>query len=405
MLERRPTRTWAATHVQRFTVSFEYPVIFTRHAFDPVNPAFVDAVASRDPTLKRHRLAVFVDEGVLAAMPGLERALRRYVEAHRERLELAGDLVRVVGGEACKNDGAVIERLVRALSDRAVDRHSYAVAIGGGAVLDAVGYAAATFHRGVRHIRLPTTVLSQDDSGIGVKNAVNHLGFKNLLGTFAPPAAVINDGDFIDCLPARGKRSGMAEAVKVALIRDAAFFAWIAENAASLAAFDPDVLDALIERSALLHMRQIATGGDPFETGSSRPLDYGHWSAHKLEMLTHHRLDHGEAVAIGVAIDTRLSTMMGLLAPGLDEQVCRLLETLGFELWAEALNLRDGGGRLALLKGLRDFQEHLGGELTVTLLAAIGKGVDVHAIDESLVEQAIAWLESRGRARSASHAA
>jgi 3-dehydroquinate synthase len=405
VLERRPTRTWGATHVQRFTVSYEYPVIFTRNALHPDNPVLADAIAGRDDVAKRHRLAVFVDEGLLTVMPEIGETLRHYGEAHRASLEIVGEIVLVPGGEAPKNDPTAIHRIVQALADRSIDRHSYAIAIGGGAVLDAVGYASAIFHRGVRHIRLPTTVLSQDDSGVGVKNAVNWLGLKNLLGTFAPPAAVINDSAFIDCLPPRGKRSGMAEAVKVALIRDAAFFAWIEDSATALAAFDPGTLGTLIERSALLHMRQIATGGDPFETGSSRPLDFGHWSAHKLEMLTRHGLDHGEAVAIGMALDTRLSVLMGLLSPGRDEQVCRVLETLGFELWSDALAMRDQSSRPVIVQGLRDFQEHLGGELTVTLLAEIGVGFDVHAIDERLVEQSIAWLEGRRRNRRASHAA
>jgi 3-dehydroquinate synthase len=264
-------------------------------------------------------------------------------------------------------------------------------------VLDGVGYAAAIFHRGVRHIRLPTTVLAQNDSGVGVKNAINATGTKNLIGTFAPPFAVINDGVFIDRLPAREKRAGMAEAVKVALIRDGDFFHWLERHSEALAAFDANGLDILIQRSATLHMRQIALGGDPFETGSARPLDYGHWAAHKLEMLTDHTLSHGEAVAIGVALDARYSVLAGLLAPGEDARVCRLLKALGFALWHDALLTRASDGRLVVLDGLRDFQEHLGGELTITLLGGIGRGVEVHEIDCALVEQATAWLASKWR--------
>jgi 3-dehydroquinate synthase len=184
----------------------------------------------------------------------------------------------------------------------------------------------------------------------------------------------------------------MAEAVKVALIRDGDFFAWIESRARELAAFEGNSLDRLIERCAELHMRQIAYGGDPFETGSSRPLDFGHWSAHKLEMLTAHRLGHGEAVAIGIALDARYSVLAGLLRAGEDERIRRLLAALGFQLWDDALVRRDGQGRLAVLGGLRDFQEHLGGDLTITLLSDIGLAVDVHEMDATLVEQAIEWL-------------
>src|SRR6187402_1345070 len=130
-------------------------------------------------------------------------------------------------------------------------------AVGGGAVLDAAGFAAAIFHRGVRHIRCPTTVLAQADSGVGVKNAINAFGLKNLLGTFAPPFAVINDSAFLDKLPARDKRAGIAEAVKVALIRDADFFTWLEAEAEALARFAPNALDTLVRRCALLHMHQI----------------------------------------------------------------------------------------------------------------------------------------------------
>jgi 3-dehydroquinate synthase len=312
-------------------------------------------------------------------------------------MAVIGEMVRVPGGEDIKNDPAAIQELIRALRERAIDRHSYAVAIGGGAVLDAVGYAAAIFHRGVRHIRLPTTVLAQNDSGVGVKNAINADGAKNLIGTFAPPFAVINDGAFIDRLPPREKRGGMAEAVKVALIRDADFFHWLERHAKALAAFDANGLDILIQRSAALHMRQIAHGGDPFETGSARPLDYGHWSAHKLETLTEHRLSHGEAVAIGIALDARYSCLAGLLPPGDDARICCLLRGLGFSLWHDALLANAGDGGLAVLAGLRDFQEHLGGELTITLLAGIGRGFEVHEIDHALVTAAIAWLGEKWR--------
>jgi 3-dehydroquinate synthase len=391
VLDRSPVRAWGQTHVQRFSVTYDCPVVFTRGAFDPDNPRLLDVLCRREPT-KKHRLAVFIDDGVRSAYPQLENDIARYAAAHSDWLEIAGAVIAVPGGEAAKNDPGLAQELMSALMERRIDRHSYAVVIGGGAVLDAVGYAAAIFHRGVRLVRFPTTVLAQDDSGVGVKNAVNAFGVKNLIGTFAPPFAVINDGDFIDRLPAREKRAGMAEAVKVALIRDGEFFAWIERRARELASFEPDSLDCLIERCAELHMRQIACGGDPFETGSSRPLDFGHWAAHKLEMLTGHRLGHGEAVAIGIALDARYSVLAGLLKAGGDERIRRLLTALGFHLWDDALVCRDDGGELAVLRGLRDFQEHLGGELTITLLRDIGIGLDLHEMNVALVERAIEWL-------------
>ena len=233
---------------------------------------------------------------------------------------------------------------------------------------------------------------------MGVKNGVNLFGQKNYVGTFAPPFAVLNDHDFIDALPARDKVAGMAEAVKVALIRDARFFDWIERHADELAAFDEGALRRLIARCAELHMHQIGHGGDPFESGSARPLDYGHWSAHRLETLTRYHLRHGEAVAIGIALDTRYSVACGLLDSGSEERVCRLLERLGFHLWhpvLEAREAREADDGHALLQGLADFREHLGGELTITLLAGIGDGVEVHEMDDTLVLRCIDWLGRR----------
>lgn len=389
-----PLQRTSDIRLQSFSVAYDYPVAFTADAFDPDNCCLIDVLKRREPD-KRHRVAVFIDDGVTSAMPDLAARIANYAAVHAQHMELIDAPVAVAGGETCKNDPETVPRLLAALSKFAVDRHSFAIAVGGGAVLDAVGYAAAIFHRGARHIRFPTTVLAQCDSGVGVKNAVNSLGLKNLLGTFAPPWAIVNDSDFIDMLPPREKRAGMAEAVKVALIRDRGFFGWLENNAAALARFSPLPLDRLIKDSAELHMRQIRLGGDPFEAGSARPLDFGHWSAHKLEYLSRNAVSHGEAVAIGVALDTRYSVMTGLLAEGEDERVLRLLKQLGFTLWHDALKQRDAQGRLSLQQGLADFREHLGGELTVTLLAEIGRGVEVHEMDGGLIDSCIAWLEAR----------
>jgi 3-dehydroquinate synthase len=384
------------TYLQRFTVAYEYPVVFTEGLFRPDNPVLARTLARLEPD-RRHRCLVFVDEGLLAVRPGLAREIEVYARHHARTIELVAPPLTVPGGEKIKNDLFHIEWMMGLVYDHRLDRHSFILAVGGGAVLDAVGLVAATSHRGIRLVRVPTTVLAQNDSGVGVKNAVNLRGSKNFVGTFAPPFAVLNDLDFVDLLPARDKVAGMAEAVKVALIRDADFFHWLERHALALAAFDRPAMAFMIRRCAELHMHQIAHGGDPFETGSARPLDFGHWAAHKLESLTRHHLRHGEAVAIGIALDTRYSVLAGLLEPGAEERVCALLELLGFRLWSPALEARTAEGGLAVLAGLQEFREHLGGELTVTLLEAIGRGVEVHAIDESLVVEAIRWLAERAR--------
>ena len=380
--------------LQAFSVAYEFPVVFTSGLFQPENRVLVETVSRLEPD-RRHRCLFFVDDGLLAARPALREEIRAYAERHGDRIDLVADPVAVPGGEKIKIDLHFVEGMQRQLFEHRIDRHSYVVAIGGGAVLDAVGLVAATTHRGVRLVRVPTTVLAQNDSGIGVKNGVNLYEQKNFVGTFAPPFAVLNDLDFIEELPAREKIAGMAEAVKVALIRDADFFRWLQRHADDLVVFERNAMAYMIRRCAELHMNQIARGGDPFETGSARPLDFGHWAAHRLETLTHYHLRHGEAVAIGIALDTRYSVLRGLLAPAAEAEVRFLLEHLGFRLWHPALDKRSADGRHAILDGLREFREHLGGELTVTLLSDLGVGVEVHEIDEALMLDSIAWLKER----------
>ncbi|MCC7250305.1 MAG: 3-dehydroquinate synthase [Hyphomicrobium sp.] len=380
---------------QRFSVAYEFSVAFTRDVFSRENKTLFELITEHGKSA-RNLIAVVIDESVVREMPDIKRRIAAYVEAWPE-LTLAG-IDALVGGEASKNDPELVLGLQRRFVEYGLDRHSYVVCVGGGAVLDVVGYAAATTHRGIRHIRVPTTVLAQNDSGVGVKNGINAFGMKNMLGTFVPPFAVINDSAFIDVLPGRDKRAGMAEAVKVALIRDKEFFEWLEEKAEALAIFASEPLDKLIRHCALLHMRQIAHGGDPFERGSVRPLDFGHWAAHKLEVLSDYELRHGEAVAIGIALDTRYSVLAGLLPAGEDLRVARLLRRLGFELWHEACDRRDERGCRLLLNGLEEFREHLGGELTITLLSEVGVGIEVHAMDAGMIGEALDWLRTEANA-------
>lgn len=386
--------TESSVHWQEFAVPYRYPVHFTENLFAAENPTLARTVCRLEPEL-RHRCLFFVDDGVAKAIPELVESIVAYAARHACAIDLVARPIEVPGGERIKQDLFFVEQMQQAIYEHHIDRHSFVVAVGGGAVLDAVGLVAATSHRGVRHIRVPTTVLAQNDSGVGVKNGVNLYNSKNFVGTFAPPFAVLNDLAFVDRLPARDRIGGLAEAVKVALIRDATFFVWLERNAEALATFSRPETATMIRRCAELHMRQIAHGGDPFESGSARPLDYGHWSAHKLESLTRHHVRHGEAVAIGVALDTRYSVRAGLLVPGSEDRVACLLELLGFRLWHPALEKREADGRLAIMVGLQEFREHLGGELTVTLLKEIGVGIEVHEIDTDLMAECIGWLAAR----------
>jgi 3-dehydroquinate synthase len=289
----------------------------------------------------------------------------------------------------------LVDRLYERIHDLRLDRHSFFVIVGGGAVLDLAGYVAATTHRGVRTVRIPSTVLGQNDSGIGVKNGVNAFGLKNYIGTFAPPFAVINDGDFISTLSDRDAAAGIAESIKVALVRDSEFFVWLEAHGRDLAQRRPDAMNYMIRRGAELHMTHIAESGDPFERGSARPLDFGHWVAHKLETMSGHRLRHGEAVAIGMAVDSRYSVEAGLLEEAALDRICNVIDRIGLPLWDEALLSTKDTDQRVILDGLEEFREHLGGRLTVTLLRDIGKGIEVHEMDRDRILSALRWLEDK----------
>lgn len=378
-------------HLQRIVVQHAFPVVFTRHLFSPRNPALFTALV-RGGENRRHRCLVLLDQGVLAAFPQLPAQIRAYFAAHGKSLQLVRAPLALAGGEAIKQSARPIRRMVQALRAGNICRHSLCVAVGGGAFLDAAGFAAALFHRGVRLVRVPTTALAQCDSGVGVKNAINFAGAKNLLGTFAPPWAVLIDTAFLDRLPRSLLLDGIAEAIKVAAVKDAAFFRAIARAAARIRKCDRPTIRRLLKRGALLHLDHIARSGDPYELGTARPLDYGHWAAHRLETLSGHRLSHGHAVAAGIALDALYAARTGLLPAPQARRLVATLRACGLPVYAPEMSKTDRRGRLALFAGLEEFRAHLGGELTLTMPAPLGARVEIHAVDEALMADCIAAL-------------
>lgn len=332
------------------------------------------------------RVQVFIDDHLAAAAPQLEQRLRNTLAGFTM---VIGPMHRVPGGEPIKNDWGHVQSLLGAMNDARLCRRSYAVAIGGGAVLDAVGLAATLTHRGVRLVRVPTTTLAQADSCAAVKNGVNAFGRKNHLGAFSAPWGVIVDPDLLTTLTREHWIAGFSEAVKVGLIKDSALFEHIERSAPAIAARDMPAAWPIIQRSLDLHIRHITTGGDPFELTHARPLDFGHWAAHKLESLTNHRISHGHAVAIGIAIDTVYSSLIGLLPPAHADRVLQCLRRLGFALADPALS-----DPSSLMGGIEEFREHLGGRLCIAQLAAIGQGVDVPDIDFDRMLAAIRRIAS-----------
>ncbi len=381
---------------QAFAVPFRYSVRFTHDVFAEGNPALASVL--RAAGARQARVLVVVDGGLAEATPGLVRRVERYFRAHRDRLALVRKPLVVPGGENAKNGWASVREIMVAAGAEHLDRQSYVVAAGGGSVLDMAGFAASLVHRGLRLVRLPSTVLAQNDAGIGVKNGMNDGGAKNFAGTFAPPFAVINDFDLLKTLPQREWVGGLAEAFKVAIIKDRAFFVWLCRRADALRQRDQAAMERVIHKTAALHLRHIATSGDPFEAGSARPLDFGHWAAHRLELMSNFTFGHGHAVAVGIALDSTYAMLKRLITPVERDAIIQGLSACGLPVWSPLLERAGAHGAPDVLAGLEQFREHLGGRLCITLPAPLGSKTEVHRVSQPLMERAIGLLRPLGGA-------
>lgn len=369
---------------QSFHVDFEYKIQFTEDLFNKENAIFKKLLQVENPARIKRKLLFVADAKVLQHFPNLWQSIIQYFEGN-EYVDCIKEIIEVPGGELVKNDTQYFDKIIDAIDRHGIDRHSYIAAIGGGSTLDLTGYASTVAHRGIKQIRIPTTVLSQNDSGVGVKNGINYKGKKNFLGTFSPPFAVLNDAQFLTTLSDRDWVGGISEAVKVALIKDPDFFHWMNEHAEALSNRDMTLMKYLIERCAELHTEHIGSG-DPFELGSSRPLDFGHWSAHKLEQLSDFQILHGEAVSLGIALDCAYSYLDERISREELDAIIFLLKRCKLPITHELIQI--DSLEHPIFKGLEEFREHLGGQLTIMLLQKIGKGIEVHELDHVKVMQA-----------------
>lgn len=373
-----------------FSVGYNYPTIFTTRAFDVANLTLVSTLTRLNEG-RRHRVVFYADAAL--ATPQLLTDIEKYCKAHSDVIELVAPVKAVTGGFEIKNNPEFIISTLKELGELHIDRQSFVVVIGGGSVIDAVGLAVALLHRGARLVRMPTTVLGQDDAGVGVKNGIDFNGQKNFMGCFAPPFAVINDLSFLETLSDEDWFGGFAEAIKVSIIRDGSFFEQIEQAASAICNRDISIAEQIIRRSAELHLRQISKGGDPFEFGSARPLDFGHWAAHRLEVISGHELGHGYAVSVGIALDTIYAEKLGLITSDEATRIIALLRALKLPIYSSWLEVTDETGKLLLLKGAEDFREHLGGVLNITLPTSIGTAIEIHELDTELVAESIATIQ------------
>lgn len=368
---------------QNFQVSYHYPVIFTDKIFSISNTLLKDYLEEVNKDDFRKKILFVIEKSLTEANKDLINEIIAYFK-QIERIDLVEEILVLEGGEKCKNDEAYYQSVVDSINENGVDRHSFVACIGGGAFLDMVGFAATIAHRGINLLRFPTTVLSQNDSGVGVKNSINFYNKKNFIGTFSTPFAVLNDFSFLDTLPVRERRAGIAEAIKVSLIKDLDFFEWLEEKGENILK-NKSIMQEQIIRCAKIHMQHIASG-DPFEKGSARPLDFGHWLAHRIEYLSNYQLRHGEAVAIGLAVDSYYSYLIGNIEEKDALRVISVIKNIGFQLNNPLLSTEY---LEKIFSGLNEFREHLGGKLTITILERLGKGIEVNQIDDELMKKAI----------------
>jgi 3-dehydroquinate synthase len=255
----------------------------------------------------------------------LPRHGRRLLAGLRRR-GLRADLAVIPAGERSKTR-AVRDRLEDTLIRLGADRGTALLALGGGVVGDLTGFVAATFHRGIPHVQVPTTLVGMVDSSIGGKTAINHPAGKNLIGAFHPPAAVYIDVDYLKTLPLRELRSGLAEVVKCGVIADPDLFEILERQADRVLRGDADLLVRLVESCVRLKARVVSE--DPRERGRRVILNFGHTVGHALETLSGYRVTHGEAVAIGLVAEARLAARAGLASAELAGRIARLLALLG----------------------------------------------------------------------------
>jgi 3-dehydroquinate synthase len=336
----------------------------------------VNSLLADDKTPQK--LIVVIDKKLLLHFPELRNNIDNKLSTLSQKIVPIMEFVQLVGSEVNKNLDTVLS-LVATFNDYALSRHSIVIAIGGGALLDIVGFACSIFHRGIRLVRVPTTLLSQADSGVGVKNGINHLNKKNLLGCFMPPSSIINDFSFIEKLPDREFFSALSECLKVSLIKDKAFFNDIESSVNLLNNRDSNTYERIIKHSAMIHLNHIVSSNDPFEQTNSRPLDFGHWLAHYIESKTNYLINHGEAVAIGIILDSYYSMNINLLSIDDFDRIKTTFIKLDIiprnTSFINDIIIDD------LSSALSEFAEHIGGELTITLPSSIGESIDVNYID------------------------
>jgi 3-dehydroquinate synthase len=291
----------------------------------------------------------------------------------------------IPAGEASKSlDQAV--GLWHWLAQSAIARRDAIITLGGGVIADLGGWVASGYMRGLRYVNLPTTLLAQVDGALGGKVAVNHDVAKNLLGAFYQPTGVVSNVAYLESIDERHLRAGLAEAIKKAVIASPAYWAFIETHTEAILARDLDALELLVRYASAIKTALVER--DPYETDLRRPLNFGHTIGHPLETVTGYGpLLHGEAVAFGMVVESRIAANRGLLAPDAFERVVALLRACGLPTAASELPVRIDGR--ALLAAMDKVKLIRAGSLRWVLPAAFGDTVIADDVDERETREAL----------------
>ncbi len=342
----------------------------TRDVLSPRNPDLLELLRRREPAA-RHRAFFVVDSGVAAARPDVPAAVEAYARAHSASLVLAGAPLIVQGGDAVKARGEVCDWIRARLTGAGIDARSHVVIVGGGALLDCAGFAAATLHGGIRVTRVPTTLAAQVSSAWSCDSAVHACGRRDWMRAAQAPFAVAIDPRWLASLPENERRCGLAEALRVAALGDPRLFHWLCDRTEALAAFDRRAIETLTRWCARLQWERLR-GQDPAHPGDGRAAGLGRWAGYALRALADDAGNEEEA-SIGLAVDVLLSVVLTGLAPEAAKAALEAMTALGLPLWHEALGRSDDEGRPALIAGLAELREREGGAPSVTLLSALGR--------------------------------
>ena len=309
-------------------------------------------------------------------------------ELHGEKLRKAfsesenlPELIIIPSGEETKSwnhAGELIGELLR----KELDRQSTIIAFGGGVIGDLAGFVAAIYMRGINLIQIPTTLLAQVDSSIGGKTAVNHPLGKNLIGAFKQPLIVISDTSILSTLPLKQIRSGIAEVVKHGVIADEVLLSYVENNISKIIKADPDTLSHIVRRSVEIKTEFIRRDEREL-TGIRALLNYGHTVGHALETLTNSQLNHGEAVAVGMLMASRISEKLGLINPSTISRQEKLLKNLGFETKPPSID------PLEVIKVMRYDKKVKDGRIRFVLPTGIGKPPILKSIPEKMIIEVI----------------